>query len=203
MGRRLIGLAVYKVYRMRILSHEELRKMRYGMEVILNEMIKIAILTALFTILNKLNYFLISLVILITIRCFSGGLHFHSNFSCLLFSIIFLTAAAYSPIYLPVGFLRYRYLAMVLSIGAIGALSPIASINRPIRSKRKQRTLKFTAVLFTVFWTYILLFKIQDPGVISCGITTIMLQALQLIASYIFNLFKDINIGRRLRHENL
>lgn len=92
---------------------------------------------------------------------------------------------------------------MALSIGAIGALSPIASSNRLIKSKRRQQILKYTAVFFTAFWEYIMIFWIQDFGLMCCGATTVVLQALQLVVGYILNLFKNINIGRRLNHENL
>lgn len=203
MGRGLGGLFVYAVYHRKIMSHKRLREMKYGMEVIFHELFKTLILLLIFTIMNKLNYFLFSLVILSTIRCFSGGLHFHTNLNCLLFSIIFFTAISYSPIYLPVEFLQYRYLVLALSIGVIGVISPIASFNRPIKSKRKLWKLKFTAVLFTVFWAYVLLFHIQEPAIISCGIITIVLQASQLIVVYTFNLINNINIGRRIGNENL
>jgi hypothetical protein len=93
--------------------------------------------------------------------------------------------------------LRFRYSAIVISIVVIGLLSPIPSINRPIKSIGKQRILKLTAVLFTVIWAYIVLFKIQDPGFIACGITTIVLQASQLIVSYVINRFKYIYILKR------
>lgn len=198
MGKRLIRLFCYEVYRSKILSHSDLRKMRYGMEVIFNEMTKILILLALFTVLNKLMVFLFSLIIIITIRCSSGGLHFKKNFSCLLLSAVFFSITVYSPDYLPIGLLKYSYLALVLSIGSIGALSPITSVNRPIRSKRKQQELKATAVTLTVFWSYILLFKTQSPALMGCGIVTIVLQALQLIISRIFGLVHHIDSGRKL-----
>ncbi|MGE5632233.1 MAG: accessory gene regulator ArgB-like protein [Caulobacteraceae bacterium] len=185
MGNRLIGLFVYKVYRMKILSHTSLREMRYGMEVLLNELAKVLILLALFEILDKLSYFLFSLLILVTIRCSSGGLHFHEKSSCLLFSTAFFFAAAYAQNYLPIGLLHYRYLLITLSIALIWAFSPVASANRPIKNRRKQLILKYTAVISTIFWSCILLFQIQNAGFMSCGITTITLQAFQLVVGYI------------------
>lgn len=203
MGRKLISLVVYKVYRMRILSHVDLRKMRYGMEVIFNELIKIIILLILFAALNRLTYFLFSMIILITIRCFSGGLHFQTNLECLLFSIIFFIASTYEKIYMLICSVRLRYLAMAFSIIAIGLLSPVTSINRPIKNKRKQRLLKINAVLFTVLWAYILLYKIEEPSFAAIGIITIVLQALQLIASYATNRLKGIDISYKVDKGNI
>lgn len=194
MGERLIRLFVYEVYRRKLLSHKQLREMRYGMEVIYNEMIKILILIVIFTMLGKLSYFLFPLVILTTIRCFSGGLHFQTNSSCLIFSILFFMIISAAPAYLYLEFIHYRGIILAFGTVAIAVLSPIPSANRPIKSKRKQRILKIAAVLFTVFWSNILLFSIKDSGLVSCGIAAIMLQALQLIASYILSLSKNIII---------
>lgn len=193
MGRSLIGLVTYKVYKMKILSHEELRKMKYGMEVIFNELVKIIILLILFAVINRLKYFLFSLVILSTIRCFSGGLHFQKNLNCLLFSMVFFTASTYEGVYMHIGSTKLSYPAMALSILAIGMFSPVTSINRRIKDKRRMRLLKFTAILITIFWTYILIFKNCDPTLAACGMTTIILQAFQLFAGFGLKHLRDGN----------
>jgi len=193
MWKRLTKLIVYKVYKMKILSHEELRKMKYGMEVIFDELVKIIILLILFTVLNRLKYFLFSLVILSTIRCFSGGLHFQKNLSCLLFSIIFFTASTCEGVYEFIGSANLSYPAMTISILTIGMFSPITSINRRIKDKRRMRLLKFTAILITIFWAYILLFKTWDPALAACGMVTIILQAFQLFAGFGLKHLRDEN----------
>ncbi|WP_442916702.1 accessory gene regulator B family protein [Lutispora sp.] len=87
--KRLIHLFVYHVYKKKLLSHSDIRKMRYGMEVIINELFKLGILIVLFKILEKLDLLIFFIIILIPIRCFSGCIHFHSNFNCLLFASAF------------------------------------------------------------------------------------------------------------------
>ncbi|HYF75304.1 MAG TPA: accessory gene regulator B family protein [Candidatus Nitrosocosmicus sp.] len=192
MDRKLARLFIYEVYYRKIMSHKELREMKYGMEVVFNELNKTLILLLIFAILNKLNYFLFSFAILSTIRCFSGGLHFKTNLSCLLFSIVFFTVTSYYSVYLPVELLQYRHLVLMLSAGVIGVISPITSSNRPIKSKRKRRRLKFTAVLFTMFWVYVILFELQDPSIIKCGVITIALQASQLTIGYALDSARNI-----------
>lgn len=198
-GERLLRLAVYRIYRMKILNHEELRRMKYGMETVLNELGKTVILLIVFTALNRLNYFLFSLLILMTIRGFSGGLHFQTNLSCLLFSLIFFIAAVFSDIYPFFDPPGRCYTAILASAAVIGALSPLPSANRPIRSRERYRRLKLGAVLLTILWSYALIFHVEDYGVMSCGIATIVLQAAQLAVGYM-PLFHKNNVEKRLEN---
>lgn len=184
MGKRLTKLIIYKVYKMRILSHEELRKMKYGMEVIFSELVKIIILVILFAALNRLKYFLFSLIILSTIRCFSGGLHFQKNLNYLLFSIIFFTASTHEDVYELIGSTNLGYPAMTISILTIGLFSPVASMKRESKNIRRMHLHKFTATIFTGLWVYILLFITRDPDLAACGILTIILQAFQLFLGF-------------------
>lgn len=54
---------------------DDLEKINYALVTILNEIFKGIILIILFIIVGKLNYFLFSMLILISIRTFSGGFH--------------------------------------------------------------------------------------------------------------------------------
>ena len=191
MGRRLIRLFVYEVYRRKLLDHKQLREMRYGMEVIYNEFIKMFALLTLFTLLGKLRYFLFSFTILVTIRCFSGGLHFHTNSSCLMFSVFFFITILALSIYMPIELLNYKGLILAFSTMTIGIFSPITNANRPIKNKKRRQVFKYVAVLFTAIWSYILLFHINDYGLVSYGIITVMLQAVQLVVSHILRAFKN------------
>ncbi|WHH57661.1 accessory gene regulator B family protein [Petroclostridium sp. X23] len=85
----LIDVFTYKVYKEKLLSHRDLQKMKYAMTVVWNEAIKFAALLALFSLLNKIHEFLLCVSILLSIRIFSGGLHFESNFTCFIVSTVF------------------------------------------------------------------------------------------------------------------
>ena len=85
----LINLFAYKIYKEKILSHSDIRKMRYGMTVISHEMIKIILLFISFKLIAYLDLFLFSFFILMSIRTFSGGLHFESSLICFIFSFAF------------------------------------------------------------------------------------------------------------------
>lgn len=177
----LINLFAYKIYKDKLLSHSDLRKMRYGMTAIAYEVIKIIVLFIIFKIFNSLDLFLFSLCILMSIRIFAGGLHFDSSLICFIVSFIFFILTV---ILLPNIFLIGFYPGLI--IGLIGVLilslnSPRPSALRPIINKKRRQILKFLSAFSSLLWLIILLIFIQNPIFFACGIWTIFLQALQLL----------------------
>lgn len=186
--KRLISLFVYNIYKKKLLSHSDIRKMRYGMEVIINELFKLGVLIIVFKFLGKLDLFLFSLTTLIPIRCFSGGMHFHSNLNCLLFTLAFFLIACNSIYFLPSNTSSIYYIMAIASIAIIGLLSPNPSDYRPIKCKRKRQAFRILAFFFSIGWLLILfLFYPCNEYFFKCGIMTIFLQALQLILGCLAN----------------
>ncbi|WP_242965200.1 accessory gene regulator ArgB-like protein [Petroclostridium xylanilyticum] len=155
--------------------------MKYAMTVVWNEAIKFVALLALFLMLNKTYEFLFCFAILISIRIFSGGLHFESNFACFIASIVFFCIII---LYLPFLFAvttGVSIILMLISICIIFICSPVPSPNRPIISKKRKRHLRYLSVFFTLAWIFILYKFIHDYTFFECGIWTISLQAFQLL----------------------
>lgn len=164
-----------------IKDKDDLEKINYSLQAILNESFKIVVLIILFYLFGKINYFLFSMVILFSIRIFSGGYHCKTNIKCLLFSIVlFLITCLIGPILPKVNNLIY-YIIALLSIFVVILKAPYPNINRPIKSKKRKRNFKIIATFFTMLWTCILLFYIKDITYLNCGFLTIILQVLQLI----------------------
>lgn len=69
-------------------SENELVILTYGIEVFLNEFIKIIIAVILGILLGEILLVLYSIVFLLLIRRYSGGIHFESNLICLLYSLV-------------------------------------------------------------------------------------------------------------------
>jgi accessory gene regulator B len=150
------------------------------MTVVWNEAIKFAALLALFLLLNKIHEFLLCVSILLSIRIFSGGLHFESNFTCFIASAVFFCIII---VYLPFLFTVTTVISiflMLVSILVIFICSPAPSPNRPIISEKRRRNFKYLSVLFTLAWIFILYTFIHDVDFFECGIWTISLQAFQL-----------------------
>ncbi len=164
-----------------IKNTDDLEKINYSLQAILNESFKIVILIILFYIFGKINYFIFSILILFSIRIFTGGYHCSTTLRCLLFSILlFLITCLIGPILPSVNSLIY-YIIALLSTFIVIFKSPYPNKNRPIRNRKRKWIFKMISTFFTVFWVCILLFYIKDITYFNCGFLTIVLQVMQLV----------------------
>lgn len=164
-----------------IKNTDDLEKINYSLQAIFNELFKTVVLLFLFLILGKVNYFLFSVMILFSIRIFSGGYHCNTTIKCLLCStLLFLGTGLIAPI-LPKINIAIYYIAGLLSIFIVALKSPYPNKKRPIKNKKRRSTLKIISTFFTIFWVSILLFYIKDISYLNCGFITIILQVIQLI----------------------
>lgn len=162
-------------------NSDDLEKINYAIETILNEAFKIIILLILFSILGKLRYFNFSMIILLSIRIFSGGLHSKTFLGCLLWTTLFFTATSIVAPIIPKISIGIYYLISLFNLSVIITKSPYPNPYRPIKSKKRRQVLKILAVFFAMFWTIVLLFFTNDICYLNCGIFTILLQSLQLL----------------------
>ena len=70
------------------LSRTDLMKMKYALQVILGDFLKFVILFVIFLCFKKLDLFLLSLAVLITLRPFAGGIHCKTSISCLAITLL-------------------------------------------------------------------------------------------------------------------
>jgi len=68
---------------------QELKQIEYALHTILNEVFKIIVLIILFGAIGNLNYLLFSMIILLSIRLFSGELHAKTLLGCLMLTTLF------------------------------------------------------------------------------------------------------------------
>lgn len=163
------------------ISQEQQNIIKYALNAIINELLKFIFLLCIFLITHRINFFLFSLIILTTIRTFSGGLHFETFIGCLIFTTIFfiLTCLVFTVIpRLPN--LTY-YFVSIFSFFVICVKSPCPSVKRPIMNTKKRQKLKLLSSFFTIIWLYVLSCCIKDVSLFNCGISTILFQAIQLI----------------------
>jgi accessory gene regulator B len=154
-------------------------KIQYGLSIILSEGLKIISLTLLFNIINHQNYFYFSLLILMTIRPFAGGIHIKGTLNCLLLTILlFLFTSVIAPL-VPKLHIAYYLSLSIVSLLTLLFRAPICSISRPIKDSKKKLQYKTAAIFITSIWSIILL-CLGSPAHINCGFSTILLQNLQL-----------------------
>lgn len=160
---------------------EELEQIQYALTTILNETFKITILLILFSAIGKLSYLLFSMLILFSIRLFSGGLHANTLLGCLMWSTLFFTATSILAPLLPKLNQYIYYILGLLNLVVISVQSPYPNPIRPIKKKKRKQYLKILAIFFSVIWIYIILFHINNSSYLNCGIVTILLLSSQLI----------------------
>ena len=160
---------------------EELEQIQYALHTMLNEVFKIIILIILFSVSGNLNYLLFSMIILLSIRLFSGGLHAKTLLGCLTWTTLFFTSTSIIAPLLPKLNPFIYYILSLFNLVVIIVQAPYPNKKRPIKKKKRKQYLKILATSFSIFWTYILLFKINNSTYLNCGMATILLQASQLI----------------------
>ncbi|NMM61774.1 accessory gene regulator B family protein [Clostridium sp. P21] len=166
------------------ISQSDKEKAIYALKAILGEVIKIIILILLFYILHRVKFFIFSLVILISIRTFSGGIHLKTFNQCLLFSaFIFIITSLVAPI-MPKTYSEIYYGIAILDILSVAVKSPCPSPKRPIKNFNRLIRLKILSIFFTIIWLGILFFYITDTFLFNCGLATITIQSIQLILSH-------------------
>ena len=109
-----------------IFDCNDIERINYSLQVILDESFKLITLTTVFLCLGKLNYFLSSLLIFLSIRIFAGGYHAKTTLSCLISSILIFLITSYFCILLPKFYIAVYFLISFISllIAIIYALFP-------------------------------------------------------------------------------
>ncbi len=163
-----------------IKNNDDLEKINYSLQAILNETFKILVLTILFLLLGKINCFFFSMIILFSIRIFSGGYHADTTIKCLLWTtLFFLITSLIAPILPKLNILIYNTISL-LSVMIIYIRTPYPNSKRPVKSKKRRWYFKLVSTFFVTLWITILLFFTNDIGYLNCGFITILLQILQL-----------------------
>lgn len=162
------------------INDKDNQKIKYALTCILGELLKFIFLIFIFSIIHTLVFFGVSLIILILIRTFSGGLHFNTFNKCLLFSIIvFIFTSLLAPLLPRLPSLAYYFLG-VFSIILIFVESPNPSFKRPIKDKKRRYSLKIISSFLSIFCLIILFFFQNDTSILNCGFFTILIQSFQL-----------------------
>jgi len=154
-------------------------KIRYAIAALKSEVIKTIILIVIFYMLDLLVPFLFTMLLIIPIRIFSGGLHIDNNLYCFLTSLCFFLL---SVMILPQIQLQNIVFNLILIISAsfIMILPLAPSSKRPIISSDKYLLNKYLSISFTLVYVFLILFLLDNQYLIKCGIWALSLQSLQL-----------------------
>jgi len=172
----------------------EIARIRYVIISFISETSKLAILFTAFSLMNRQNELLAAILVLLSIRNFTGGIHLSHYLSCLLFTFAFLLSAirlaelCFPPLW-------SQILCLAAGMLIIGIIGPVSSDRRPAPSQKKGMV--FRIIACAVVLTYILLFLLVKYLPFQNLIFWVsILQILQLFAA---KLIKE----RKLRHEKI
>lgn len=133
----------------------EAKKIIYALEAILSESSKIIILLAISIPFHCVDKMIVVTVVLLSIRCYSGGLHFSHYFSCLGFSLFF-----YAAVILLAGYPLSdtgMALGLLLSLGVFALIGPITSVTRPRLTPEEFIKYRHHTIFVLLFYSAVLL----------------------------------------------
>lgn len=132
-------------------THLESERIIYCIQVIIEELSKLVILLLISFPLGHTNKVLIVTIVLLSIRCNCGGLHFSNYINCFLFTTIFYASAIVLSYYpLPNSILS---LGLLISLGIFAITGPITSPMRPRLSPREVQKYSRRVTLFLIIYS--------------------------------------------------
>lgn len=171
------------------LSHLDSLKLKYSMEIVFNDLSKLAILFIIFSIAGYSSDFIYSVIALLTIRPFTGGLHLKSYTQCILFTGAFFTISILLKNHI---FITQNifFLLIIISALIIIIFAPIVGENRPTFSKRKLYQFKLTGLIILILHLIVYLHIKNHPYIIN-SIWVMVLQSIQILIARGIKRYED------------
>ena len=173
------------------LSVFEKEKVEYALSILLNEIEKVIGVLSVFIFTGKVKMFLLSFVVLMSLRIFIGGLHFNKRYQCFLFTLLFfLVTVLLSEVFIidkAMGCLVFCF-----SLINIVLCAPLPSRHRVLVSEGGKKRLRNMTILILSMWMICYIFL----NGISANIIlwTIIVQQLEI-------LYYKFIYGRKLKYE--
>lgn len=171
----------------KLIPYEKMEIYNYGFKLMLSDIINFSIIMLLGVLLNRVLDGLVYLVVLCSIRRFSGGFHAKTFWLCRLSMFItflliltlvdFLSFITISP-------LTSVFINIVLLL-FIAVFSPVKHPNKKLNSKQIKKN-KYNAILVTILWTPLSVFLIylnitQGITIVTTILAVVILMALGMI----------------------
>lgn len=172
----------------------EIARIRYVIISFISETSKLAVLFTVFSLMNRQKELLAAILVLLSIRNFTGGIHLSHYLSCLLFTFSFLLSAVglaelcFPPLWIQV-------LSLAAGILIVGVIGPVSSDRRPAPSKKKGNIFRLIACMVLLVYILLLL-NVRYLPFRNLIFWVSILQILQLVAA---KLIKE----RKQHHEKI
>lgn len=173
------------------LGEFEREKIEYALSALFNETEKLIGIVVVFLTIERVRMFFVSLVVLMSLRIFTGGLHFSKRYHCFLFTLFFFLIT----VFLSEIFIIDKALGIVLfSLGFMNIVlcAPLPSKHRILVSERRKKRLRDQAKIVMSMWMICYIF-IYDM-LANIILWTVIAQQIEIL--YFKNLY-----GRKVKNE--
>lgn len=163
----------------------EMRQINYVLISFGSEISKLILITLFFFRISKLEELAVSVIALLSVRNFTGGIHLKHYISCLLLSFgIFFTGICVLPEIICLDTLTMLIILNICII-LIYRIGPVLSSYRPVLSEERKKSSSLKAATSVLIYTFAV-FVFQKNSCLYAGFWIIVLQTLQLgLAKYI------------------
>ncbi|PKM52331.1 MAG: hypothetical protein CVV02_02900 [Firmicutes bacterium HGW-Firmicutes-7] len=153
-------------------------KLKYVLEMIINDVLKTLIMFVGFSLIGEGLAFLYCCLSLMLIRNFSGGLHLKTFFGCLLFTSSFFGLSVffnnYITLTLPIFVILFFFNMFIMVL-----LSPITSRQRPEYSEKKKFHFKSMSIMIVI--VHFTFYFVSKHPYFTIAIWVYTLQSIQLL----------------------
>lgn len=163
------------------LSNYQIAQLVFLLKTLSSELSKMLIMGILFW--NHLSLYLFALLIMLCLRCTTGGLHFYTYLSCLAASTLYLWLAV---VLLPNFILpkTFQLVSLLLSLLICYYCCPVPSKYRPEYPRSHINRCRKTVCSFVFIYTLIL-YIVPENQYLQVGLWVIILHSLQLLVAKI------------------
>lgn len=162
-------------------SVEQCERMLYALNVILSEMEKMIALCLIALIFGVFNYFLLAVVVVLSLRVTMGGMHRKTFWGCFLFSLCFFSSVIVLSKYVIAGWKVTNLILYGIYVIYIYFRAPIPSATRPVFSVQRKKRLKVYAFVVITGWISVC-YLFQGNGVwINCIEWTLLLHIVEIL----------------------
>jgi accessory gene regulator B len=170
------------------LSELDSIKLRYSLELIISDLSKCIILLVLFSILGKTPDYVYSLLALLMIRSFTGGLHFKKYIGCMIFTGLFFCISILLKTHISLNFTVLSTL-FIFSSFTIIYFAPLCHKSRPNYSNQKRNKFKLISIILLSFHFISCFFASKNPYLIN-SVWVMSLQSFQILIAKGVNIYE-------------
>ena len=171
---------------------ERAEVIRFGLELLIGEVPKIFVVFGISYLLGIIQYTILSLLVILPYRYFSGGLHLKTHIGCIIGTTVFYCGTAYLSKIIVFPNIQIKIifviLALIFAFSMITLYAPADTLNIPILRKKERRNKKIGSYIVVVAML-ISSFFIKDNTIANMLVIAVFVQSFS-ISRFAYNIFK-------------